>query len=244
MTNYATMTINTPQQSNKPTFADLMAAATALGTDAGKGKDTQVKFLLKLIEAGYHNTIDLESDKHGKEIDDATKLAETYVKAQGSAVVFDAKAPNQRKLVSCLRTGIKLGQWPKGGPGEPLATVNQLVSIRQKLRADPTQVKKLDDAFNTVLKYARHQLKQDQLIEEAGLKRFCFRDHQPNKTAEELIAEHLKGLRALVAGKAANGTAQDNSKHVQDAVKALNTRLAEIVAKRATTSPKAGKKAA
>jgi hypothetical protein len=51
----------------------------AAGAEAGKGKDTQIKFLLKAVEGGYHNALDLAGNKHGTDVDDATKLAETYV---------------------------------------------------------------------------------------------------------------------------------------------------------------------
>src|ERR1017187_5917381 len=125
--------MDTPK-TNAITFDDMMDTAKELGEQAGKGKDTQIKSLLKVLEAGYHNTFDLKANKHGQDVDDATKYAEAYVKAQGSAAVFDAKAMNQRKLISPLRPAIKLGQWPKGGNGEPLATVNNLISMRQKLR--------------------------------------------------------------------------------------------------------------
>src|SRR5258708_39745880 len=99
---------------NMLTMQSLMDDAKLLGEQAGKGKDTQIKFLLKAVEGGYHNAVDLAANKHGKDIDDATKLGEIYVTAQQGATVFDAKAPNNRKLVSTIRTSIKLGMWPKG----------------------------------------------------------------------------------------------------------------------------------
>ena len=80
---------------NAITFADLLVTAAELGAEAGKVKDTQVKFLLKAVEGGYHNAVDLSSNKHGTDVDDATKLAEAYVKSQNATAVFDAKAPNQ-----------------------------------------------------------------------------------------------------------------------------------------------------
>lgn len=219
--------------SNKLSFADLSSIATQLGMDAGKGKDTQIKMLLQLVDGGYHNAIDLEDSKHGTDIDDATKLAEVYVKAQTGATVFDAKAANQRKLISCFRTSIKLGMYTKGGTGEPLGTVNELMTQRQKLRADPTNAKKLDDAANTLLRYARAQIKRDNIIDHDELKSFCFKSVRSLATAEEIIAAQKKALINLKAGKAANGTALDNSPHITAAISALGTRLKEIAATRA-----------
>ncbi len=223
------MTQATP---NAMTFADVEAAATELGKMAGQGKDTQIKMLLKVVEGAFHGSVDLQENKHGTEIDDCTKLAEAYVRAQTGAVVFDHKAMNQRKLISTFRTCTKLGQWPKGGSGEPLATVNNLMSMRQKLRAIPGKIKKLDDAANTLLRYARGQLKRDQLIDDAELKTFCYKKDGTLQTPEQIIEHCRKQLLALKDGKASSGTAQDGSQDVRDAIKSLTERLKKIADKR------------
>lgn len=229
MVSVATAAQTGPQlQSNKLTLDQLMAKATELGEQAGKGRDTQIKFLLSCCEGGYHNAVDLIANKHGQDVDDATRLAEAYVKAQGTATVFDAKAPNQRKLISTLRTSIKLGQWPKGGVGEPLATVNNLMQHRQKLRRDPTICKKLDDAANVFLKYARTQLKRDTLIEGQELFDMCMKKERDLPTATDIV-ENIRGqLQKLINGEAAQNTAQDNSAEVRAAMSALTKRLTDI----------------
>ena len=218
--------------SNAITLDQLGVALDELGADAAKGKDTQIKALLKIMDAGFHGVIDLQADKHGPEIDDATKMAERYVRAQNSAIVFDHKAPNQRKLVSTFRTMIKLSQWPKGGNGEPLQTVNNLITMRQKLRAIPGEIKKLDDAANTLMRYARTQLKRDQLIDDAELKSFCYKKDGTLQTPEQIIEGCRKQLMALKDGKAASGTAQDASQEIRDAIKSLTERLKKIADKR------------
>lgn len=215
-------------QTNRITLDQLMARANELGEQAGKGKDTQIKFLLSCMEGGYHNAVDLISNKHGQDIDDATRLAEAYVKAQGTATVFDAKAPNQRKLVSTLRTSIKLGQYPKGGVGEPLATVNNLMAHRQKLRKDPATSKKLDDAANVFLKYARAQLKRDTLIDGQELFDFCMKKTPELPSATEVLESIRNQLMKLANGQAAQNTAQDNSPEVKAAISALTSRLTAI----------------
>lgn len=217
---------------NAITFQDLMTTAAELGAEAGKGRDTQVKFLLKAVEGGYHNAIDLGPNKHGTDVDDATKLAETYVKSHSSTVVFDAKSPNQRKLVSTIRTSIKLGSWPKGGNGEPLATVNNLMTKRQKLKQNPAVAKKLDDAANTLLKYARTQLKRDTLIDDAELESFCYKPTTDLATAEELIEGMVKKMDRLIDGSASHSTAQDNSTEIRNARQELRKRLAAIATAR------------
>lgn len=217
---------------NKISFADILQVASDLGAEAGKGKDTQIKFLLKAVEGGYHGALDLSANKHGTDVDDATKLAEAYVKAQQGAVVFDAKAPNQRKLISTVRTGVKLGGWPKGGNGEPLATVNNLMTIRQNLKKIPAEAKKLDDAANTLMKYARTQLKRDTLIDDAELKEFCYKPGKNLSTAEDIIESMEKQLSKLIDGSAQQGTAQDNSSEIRNARQMLRTRLSAIATAR------------
>lgn len=222
-------TASQPQpQTNKITFDDLAKVATDLGEQAGRGKDTQIKFLLKAVEGGFHGALDLGHNKHGTDVDDATKLSELYVKAQQSAVVFDAKSPNQRKLISTVRTSIKLGGWPKGGNGEPMATVNNLMTMRQKLKQNPAEAKKLDDAANTLLNYARTQLRRDTLIDDSELKSFCYKKGHELATAEEIIEKAVKQLDRLIDGSASQNTAQNNSNNVRNARQALRQELAAI----------------
>ena len=217
-----------PVLPNKPTFDDLLKVANDLGVQAGQGRDVQIKFLLKVAEAAFLGTIDLDKDKHGTDKDDATRLTEEYVKAQGSATMFDAKAPNQRKTISCTRTMIKLGMWPKGGVGEPLGTLNNLIALRQKLRSNPANSKKLDDAANTALRYARAQLKRDQLIDTAGLQEFCFKAERDERTPEEILESIRKSAMALRDGKAAHGTAMDDSDEVKSIITNCTKRLTAI----------------
>lgn len=225
---------------NQLTFTDLLKVATDLGTQAGQGRDVQIKFDLKIIEAAYLGALDLDEHKHGGDKDDATKLSEAYVLAQGSATVFDAKAANQRKLISNVRKGIKLGMWPKGGTGEPLATVNALITLRQNMRKDPNNAKKLDDAHNTLMRYATAQLKRDQLIDEAELKTFCFKNEPDQRTAEEVLEAIRKTANNLRAGKVNNCPDLDNSGEVQAIINACTKRLTAIAKARApggTTTP-------
>lgn len=221
------MNIATPN-TNGVSFDELIATAIALGSTAGQGKDTQVKMLMKLVEGGYHNGVDMNPNKYGAGIDDAIKLAQTYVQAQGSASVFDAKAMNQRKLISCFRSAIRLGQWPKGGLGEPLATMNKLMTMRQKLKQNPQTAKTLDDAANTLLTYARAQVRRDTLIEDAELQTFCVRKSGELKTPMEILEATRKNLLNLKHGKAANGTARDDSSEVQAAIQCITDRIKNI----------------
>ena len=216
------------QQSNNGSFAALLADATELGEQAGLGKDTQIKFYLKVFEAAFHGKVDLDTSKHGTDIDDATKLTEAYVKAQNSAVVFNAKSPNQRKAISCVRTCIKGGMWSKGGSDEPLQSVNDLMAARQKLRADPANAKKLDDAANTLLKYLRLQTRRDQLIPSVERNAMCFKKQSKLASVEDILAGIRKAAQLLLDGKAAHGTVQDTSDEVLAIKNACTKRLADI----------------
>lgn len=222
---------------NAITLPQLKQIAFDLGTDAGKGKDTQIKFGLKLVEAAYMGAIDLDRNKHGTDVDDATLLSGEYFKGQSGSTVFDAKAPNQRKLIACSRTLVRLGSWPKGGNGEPLATVNSLMTHRQKLRQDPTQAKKLDDAFNTLMRYARQQIRRDQLIDDSEFKDFCFRKQGDPATVEEVWDDIRKKALNLKAGKAGNGTAQDKGPEINQVIDICNKRMSAFAAAKAKTKP-------
>jgi len=207
---------------------ELKKRAAELGEQAGKGKDTQIKFLLTCLDGGYQGVIDLVSNKHGQDRDDATILAEAYVKAQTTSVIFDAKAPNQRKLISCLRTSIKLGQWPKGGAGEPMATVNSLLNHRQSVRK--VTPKLVDDAANVFLKFARAQLRRDTLITGDELKSFALKKQPDLPQLEDVMMSARDAVKRIVDGKAASGTIIDNSPKMKAALQCLNDRLAEIAA--------------
>lgn len=231
----ASPTLAPSAQTNRHTLQQLLDKATELGEQAGKGKDTQIKFLLSCVEGGYHGAVDLVANKHGTEVDDATKLAEAYTKAQGTATVFDHKAANQRKLISTLRTSIKLGAWPKGGNGEPLQTVDNLIAHRQKLRKDPTtDKKKLDDAANTLMRYARAQLKRDILIDGDELYNFCFKPTKDPATSEERVEALRNSVKRLIDGEKG---VQDNSPKVKQAMQALTDRLVEIAKAKGAKKP-------
>lgn len=218
---------------NSMTFEKLADIAKLLGTEAGKGRDTQIKFLMSVVEGGYFNALDLDKDKHGKDIDDATRLTKIYVEAQTGATIFDAKAPNQRKTISCVRTGIRIGMWPKGGQGEPLGTMNNLITRWKRHRANPQNVGKLDDAANVLLKWGRRLLKGDRLLDDVALlDEMCFKEVPGLRTAEQIIEEQRKALTKLYHGKASAHTALDNSPEIQQAIEALTKRLKDIAAQR------------
>jgi uncharacterized protein YeaC (DUF1315 family) len=205
---------------NAISFEDLKKVATQLGEEAGKGKDTRVKFQMKLVEAAFYNAVDLVENKHGKDKDDAVILTEAYVKAQGSSSYFDAKAPNQRKEISCARTAIKLGQWPNGGPGEPLQTMNNLMTTWAKERQKPENKGKLDDASNTLMRFARQQIKRDAVIDTAELRDLCFKKQPGERTVEQRLEAARKELTKLKE--------LDNSSHIIVAINEITKRLKAI----------------
>lgn len=223
--------------SNAPTFDDLLTSCAELGAQAGLGRDVQIKFDLKVIEAAYLGTLSLDENKHGKDIDDATKLSEAYWKAQNGAVIFDAKAAKQRKTISNVRKDIKLGSNPKWGQGEPMQSVNKLIAMRQALRKDPANAKKLDDAHNTLMRYATAQLRRDDLMDDAELKEFCFKSEADPRTAEEILEAARKTFSNLRVGKVSNCPDADTSPEVEAIIKLIGKRLTTIAKARAPGGP-------
>lgn len=218
-----------PQISNSKAALDaLLADAAEFGKQQSLGKDAQIKLYMKVFDASFHASIDLTVSKHGSDVDDAQLITAAYVKAQNVNAIFDAKAPNQRKAASCVRACIKGGQWTKGGKGEPLATANKLINIRQKLKQNADNAKKLDDAGNTFLKFCRTLVKRDQLPDDAELEAMCFKKAANLQTNADIIEAIRKQAMALREGKCAHNTVMDNSAEVDAIIENCTARLTAI----------------
>jgi hypothetical protein len=130
---------------------------------------------------------------------------------------------------------IKLGMWPKGGVGEPLATVNSFITLRQSLRKDPANAKKLDDAANALLRYARVQVKRDQLLLVDEYKALMFKPEADAQTEEEWWEGVRKKAQRAKAGK---GGVHITDSLVDDIVRTCTKRLVAIAKSRSgTTTP-------
>jgi hypothetical protein len=223
-----TMT-TTPTNSNRPSLTDLIDKADELGTLAARGADTQVQFYVTVHEAAFMGSIDSTKDKHGTGIDDATKLTEAYVKARTKASVFDHKAPNQRKAVSCVRSMVKLGLWPHGNSQQVL---NDYLNIRAKLRANPMSAKRLDDAANAVLRLARRQVKEKSELDKQSLEAMLYKPVSEQRTVEEAIESLRKQTLNLLHGKSG---LLDQSPLLKKAAQAFGDRLKEIAKEKGGT---------
>jgi hypothetical protein len=83
-------------------------------------------------------------------------------------------------------------------------------------------------------------LKRDQLMDDAELKEFCYRPGKNLQTAEDIIEGMVKSMDKLIDGKAASGTAQDNSHFVRNARQMLRDRLSAIATARGKAKGPAG----
>lgn len=185
---------------NDQRFDDLLKRARDFGTASGTAKDVQIKFGLALVDAAYEGVIDMTPDKHGKGEDDALKLCAEYAIHSRGATQFFVGSDSAKVQIAKARTCIKLGGWTKGGRGEPINTVNQLMAIRRKLRADPNVAGSLDDAYSTLLRYARAQLKLDALMATAELTDFCMKPTPKPKTVEKKLKAIKKEIDKLISG--------------------------------------------
>lgn len=196
-----------PQGANAPKFLDLVAEAEKWGEQHAQGEDVQIKFALTLTNAADAGTIDLTPNKHGTGIDDAMKLSEAYARGRNRTVIFNHKETKQRKLGSTSRLMIRIGGCPKFSTR---AAINDLLVIRQAIRKKDKSVKlsdgttlqlpdgaaKLDDAFNTLCRWARAQLKLDAIMTPQEMLPFCFRNSSEPQTAQEwLTATAKKALK-------------------------------------------------
>jgi hypothetical protein len=219
-----------PQGSNAPTQADLEKTIGELGELAGKGKNVQIQFDLQVAEAAYLGTLALTEHKHGKDIDDATHYAAIYWKRHNANVIFDQKADNQRKTISNVRKMIKLGGCPKWGNGQPMGRINDLLSLRKKLK---DANKKVKDAHNALTEYATAQLKRDMLLDDAELEALCLKDGPEEKSLEQYFESMRKVANKMKVGKLANCPELDNSPEVQTIINACTKRLVAIAKARA-----------
>jgi hypothetical protein len=230
------MSTATTPQPNRLTKQEILQRMDTLGEQAGKGKDTQVKALLSILEGAYNGELDMMPNKNGTEIDDATFMAERYVKGQAFNTIFDSKAANQRKLISCFRTTIKAGGKTVFGNGEPLATIDRIImGERNQLRKDPVQRKKLDDAANGFMKICRTLIKADVMPSDNELKQLLYKTERDPLTAEEKLENARDALQSLIQGDK-NGQ-RDNSQKVKDAAKLLTDRLVDIAKGKGKTTP-------
>jgi hypothetical protein len=225
------MSSNLPPNSGKndTRYEDLLHKARELGVMAGKGKDTLVQFGILMVNAAYDGAIDLSKDKHGSGVDDAAHAYGEYSRAMATGTIFDHRSPSGKVQAAKLRSCIRLGSWTRGGPGEPIQTMNKLLAIRDKLRKDPVQCKGLDDAYNTLLRYARYQVKQNGAIDDEQLLRvFCLKPEAQKATLEEYLKGVSKKLEDLRAGRAAGGSLQHTSVVIDNVISSLRMEVSDI----------------
>lgn len=211
--------------SNAPSFDELCKKAEALGSDKGNGADAQIKFAMMVLEAAYLGALDLDPNKHGADRRDGIVLAERYMKGRTGATIFDTKSDSGRKLVSNLDKAIKLGSCPKWGQGQPLQNVNDLMTFRQR---EKKAGKKVDDAFNTLMRYATAQLKKETLITDDDLHGFVYKREPTPRDAVDVLESIRKVANNLKAGKVANCPDIDTSAEIQTIINACTKRIVAI----------------
>lgn len=225
----ATQQANTAPKSNTVTMAELLLTADEFGKQAALGGDVQIKFDLKVAEAAFCGALDLQKNKHGQGLDDATKLAEAYAKGRNTNVIFDHRDMKQRKLASDLRTDIKLGSSPKFGVGEPMGTINTLMTTHRHLRQTANKSgKKIVDAHNMFMRFARTQLTRDTLISGDELKSFCFKKDPDQRQLAAVYSQILGTMVKARDGKLSNCPDADSSTEVNTIINACNRRLSAI----------------
>lgn len=220
---------------NDTRFQDLIAKSAELGATFGKGQDVAQQHLLTVFQAAFDGVIDNTRDKHGPGIDDAFLVAKAYWDARNKSVVFNAKAPNQRKSASCVRQVIALGGWHQGGPSEPLNMVNSAMRQYLELRKVPGNMPKLRDGYNYVVEIARKMKKAAQVLDLAQLRTLAFKPDRDVLTPEEVLATCRNTIQKLFNGKHSAG--KYSTPNVEAALKALNKEFKAIADSRGEKEP-------
>lgn len=218
------------------TFEYLLEAAKESGQKEAQGADSLPQFFLEVTQGAFLGVIDTTANKHGIGSNDASKLTQARTQARTGSTIFDRKALNVRVAVNRTNTMIKLGMWPKGGPGEPLSTLNKLLTNHRKAIQSG---KKVVDAANAMLNYARAQIKSDHVLADSELEK-CFLKPDPTKPSEEDLLDSLrKRLTAAKVGKGLDGNLDADT--ADKMIGAITKRLKAIAAAKAGTgaSPQA-----
>lgn len=211
---------------NDQRFDILLEESEKLGVITGQGDDVQVKHYLLVTQAAFEAVIDNAKDKHGAGIDDATLIAERYWNARHKNVIFNPKASNQRKTISCLRQCITMGGWSKGGTGEPMGMINRAMTMYKNLRKVPGNTKRMVDAANYVISIARKLKRSDYILQDEELNDLAFKKDPDITTVEDVLDKTRATLKKLYEGKHTAGAC--NTENVDKAIKALNKELKVI----------------
>ena len=212
--------------SNQITMADLLVIARESGEAEAKGQDSLPQFLLKVTEASFVGAIDVTANKYGPGIDDATKITAERVKARTGSNVFDRRALNQRVACNRTRTMTKLGMFTKGGPGEPLSTLNKLLTLRDKASKNAATQKRVIDAANAMINYARAQVRADHVLADADLEKFFLKPDHDKPSEEQFLEATRKRFQAAKVGKGLNGAIDADT--ADKAITAITKRLKAI----------------
>lgn len=216
-------------------FAALIADTIKLGSVAGEGKDSQIKFDLMLLENAYLGLINLDPNKHGVGIRDGKLLAEAYYKAQTGANVFDHKAPSQRKLISNVDKCIHVGMQGKWGVGQPVAICTAMLNRRTHFMQQPGV--QVEDAHNTLMRFLTNLKKRDDLPTDQEIDEIILKKEPAQLDAEDIWERIKKLATGLRAGTIPNCPDQDTSVEIDRVVKNSERRLKEIAKARAQVEP-------
>jgi hypothetical protein len=212
---------------NDHRFDDLVKEAETYGADRAKGEDSLVLMALKAIQGAFDGYVTTNKDTHGPGVDDAEFLQRKYEGMRNASAKVQ-RTTSQKGQASKLRCVIRLGEWPHGGVGEPMNTINLLIDTYNKLSNDKTYEGKLESAYRMLQKFAAAQVRLKAVIPEDELKGYALKKEGIPKNLEEYIEAIAHNLQKLVDGKAVKGTIKDDSGEIVDALDALKSRLADL----------------
>lgn len=226
--NVPTASGSTTSRGNQPTLDDVLKDVTDIATTEGRAADGRTHLFLKVATAAYAGAIDRQKDKHGPGVKDNTRICEVYSKARSGATTFDTKPVKARKFLSEVDTMIRLGMFTKGGPSEPLSTLNAVVTLHQKMRKDATRVGELIDLPNALLKFAREQVKRETMLSEHEYRSYLVKAAKDPRTIEEWWDHLRKQAQKLKAGQLKSIVGEDMSDEMDKVINAANRRLRDI----------------
>jgi hypothetical protein len=202
---------------NDTRLADLMKFARETGSLIAQGKDGLPNLAIKVAYAAADGVISGDKDKDG--VDDYTRVYTETVKTMSKKAVHEHTPNGLKANASKLR---QIGMAACKPTCNFIDSIGNLISTREKLKADEVKVKV---CYAAIVDAARTQLDQDDDLTPEQIDVLCRKPEPKEKDAMQEVQRAADILDNLVKG---DKGLSDNSPEVIAALDSLNARLSQM----------------
>ena len=210
---------------NDMRFEDLKKEVQQLGREEAMGDDALPKLALKVVRAAADGVIDLDKNKHGPGVDDATLLYTGYVEAKGKKSIHEHTPAGIKSNVSKLRQGITAGMRTTC---DAVANTDRAVVIRKQLDDAGEKVK---PAYAAYVDVWRALNEQDGDLTDEQIKDAVRKKPTAEKDIEKVLKPIQNTLEKLIAGEYKTGgtVLKDQDPRTIQAFEHIRERLAALM---------------